>query len=233
MKAWGHYTTKDFITYEYCGAPFVPDHTFDADGVFSGSAYIDKKGMHIFYTGNVELPGDYDYTTAGRRADTILIESEDGIHFGEKCVVIDTDEYPKEYSCHIRDPKVWQENGVYYMVLGGRTRQDEGRILVYSSKDMKKWLLYKELMTKNPFAYMWECPDLYSLGGQYVLSFSPQGIDREEFRYQNIYHAGYFVTKDNPIENNVIYDEKCFREWDMGFDFYAPQSFLDRKVGDC
>ena len=21
MKAWGHYTTKDFITYEYCGTP--------------------------------------------------------------------------------------------------------------------------------------------------------------------------------------------------------------------
>ncbi len=228
MKAWGHYTTKNFITYKYCGAPFVPDETFDADGVFSGSAYVDEKGMHIFYTGNVELPGDYDYTTAGRRADTILIESVDGIHFSEKSVVIDTDEYPKEYSCHIRDPKVWEENGMYYMVLGGRTRQDEGRILVYSSTNMKKWTLYKELMTEDKFAYMWECPDLYELDGQYVLSFSPQGLEREEYRYQNIYHAGYFVSKENPIEHNITYDGKCFHEWDMGFDFYAPQSFLDK-----
>jgi len=229
MKAWGHYTTKDFVHYQYCGAPFVPDEAFDVDGVFSGSAYVDANGMHIFYTGNVELPGDYDYTTAGRRADTILIESKDGIHFGEKRVVIDTDEYPKEYSCHIRDPKVWRENDTYYMVLGGRTRQDEGRILVYSSDDMKQWKLFKELVTDENFAYMWECPDLYSLDGCFVLSFSPQGLKREEYRYQNIYHAGYFVTEDNPIEHNIVYDGNCFREWDIGFDFYAPQSFLDQK----
>lgn len=229
MKVWGHYITKDFVHYQYCGAPFVPDKTFDADGVFSGSAYVDVDGMHIFYTGNVELPGDYDYITAGRRADTILIESKDGFHFSEKRVVIDTDEYPKGYSCHIRDPKVWEEDGTYYMVLGGRTRQDEGRILVYSSTDMKKWVFFKELMTEEHFAYMWECPDFYLIDGQYVLSFSPQGLTREEYRYQNIYHAGYFVTKENPIEQDIAYDGKQFREWDMGFDFYAPQSFVDNK----
>lgn len=229
MKAWGHYTTEDFIHYQYCGAPFVPDKVFDADGVFSGSAYVDENGMHIFYTGNVELPGDHDYITSGRRADTILIESKDGIHFSEKCVVIDTDQYPQKFSCHIRDPKVWRENGNYYMVLGGRTRQDEGRILVYISEDLKNWNLFKELATNSTFAYMWECPDLYQLDNRYVLSFSPQGLEREEYRYQNIYHAGYFITEENPIEENVIYDGKNFREWDMGFDFYAPQSFIDQN----
>lgn len=227
MKAWGHYMTKDFRQYEYCGAPFVPDQVFDADGVFSGSAYVDEEGMHIFYTGNVELPGNHDYTTSGRRADTILIESKDGIHFGEKTVIIDTDTYPEYYSCHIRDPKVWKENGNYFMALGGRTRKDEGRILIYTSKNLRSWKLYKELMTQSPFAYMWECPDLYCLDNHYVLSFSPQGIEREEYRYQNIYHAGYFVTEYNPIEMNHTYNSETFKEWDMGFDFYAPQTFLD------
>ncbi len=227
MKAWGHYTTKDFVHYAYCGAPLVPDQEFDADGVFSGSAYVDEEGMHIFYTGNVELPGDYDYTTAGRRADTILVESQDGIQFGEKKVVIDTDTYPKHYSCHIRDPKVWKENGRYFLVLGARTKNDQGRILVYTSKDLQSFTLYKELMTKDTFAYMWECPDLYCLDDQYVLSFSPQGIEREAFRYQNIYHAGYFLTEDNPIDQDVVYHQESFREWDMGFDFYAPQTFVD------
>ncbi len=227
MKAWGHYTTKDFIQYKYCGAPFVPDQMFDADGVFSGSTYVDENGMHIFYTGNVELPGNYDYTTSGRRADTILVESEDGIHFGEKTVVIDTDIYPGNYSCHIRDPKVWKERDRYFMVLGGRTRNDEGRILIYTSNTLSSWELYKELKTQEKFAYMWECPDLYCLDDRYVLSFSPQGIKRETYRYQNIYHAGYFVTEHNPIAKDVIYNKETFREWDMGFDFYAPQTFLD------
>ena len=229
MKAWGHYVTKDFVTYKYCGAPFLPDESFDTDGVFSGSAYVDKNGMHIFYTGNVELPGDYDYTTAGRLADTVLIESKDGYNFSEKEVVIPTSSYPETYSCHIRDPKVWKENAYYYMVLGGRTREDQGKILVYRSDDLRYWSLLKELKTRTPFAYMWECPDLYKLESHYVLSFSPQGIEREEYRYQNIYHAGYFVTDTNPITNDFSYESDSFREWDMGFDFYAPQSFLDNQ----
>ena len=229
MKAWGHYTTKDFCNYVYCGAPFVPDEVFDTDGVFSGSALVDEEGMHIFYTGNVELPGNHDYTTSGRRADTILIESMDGEHFTEKMVVIDTDEYPAHYSCHIRDPKVWKENDVYYMVLGGRTRKDEGKILVYESKDMRNWKFFKELGVEQKFAYMWECPDLFSLEDEYVLSFSPQGLEREEYRYQNIYHAGYFLSKDNPIQQDVLYNGETFVEWDMGFDFYAPQTFMDDK----
>ncbi len=229
MKVWGHYVTKDFLTYEYYGAPFLPDEAFDADGVFSGSTYVDEEGMHIFYTGNVELPGDYDYTTAGRCADTVLIESKDGYTFSKKEVVIATSAYPQSYSCHIRDPKVWKEEIGYCMVLGGRTREDDGRILVYRSDDLRNWFMLKELKTKQPFAYMWECPDLYKLQSQYVLSFSPQGIKREEYRYQNIYHAGYFVTENNPITNDFCYDATTFREWDMGFDFYAPQSCLDNK----
>ncbi len=229
MKAWGHYVTKDFVTYEYCGTPFLPDKAFDADGVFSGSTYVDEEGMHIFYTGNVELAGDYDYTTAGRCADTVLIESHDGHTFSEKEVVIQTSSYPDSYSCHIRDPKVWKEDSSYYMVLGGRTREDEGRILVYCSYDLHDWQLFKELKTKHTFAYMWECPDLYQLESHFILSFSPQGIEREDYRFQNIYHAGYFVTKNSPITNDFCYDATTFREWDMGFDFYAPQSFLDNK----
>lgn len=188
MKTWGHYTTEDFQSFTYCGAPFVPDESFDADGVFSGSSYVDDNGMHIFYTGNVELPGEHDYTTSGRCADTVLIESKDGINFSKKKVVINTDEYPEGYSCHIRDPKVWKENGNCYMVLGGRTCEDEGRILIYTSQDMLHWKLYKELIADKNIAYMWECPDLFCIDNRYVLSFSPQGIKREEYRYQNIYH---------------------------------------------
>lgn len=229
MKVWGHYVTKDFCHVTYVGVPFVPDESFDKDGVYSGSTFVDDKGMHIFYTGNAKLSGEHDFTTSGRRADTILVESEDGIHFGSKQVVINTDDYPEHYSCHIRDPKVWKEKDSYYMVLGGRTRMDEGRVLLYTSRDLLKWTLHKELMTKEHFAYMWECPDLFSLSDKYVLSFSPQGLEKKAFMYQNIYQSGYFLSDYNPVTENVVYDQNTFYEWDMGFDFYAPQTFLDAK----
>ena len=48
------------------------------------------------------------------------------------------------------------------------------------------------------------------------------GLTREEFRFQNIYQSGYFILKE---DGSV--DVKDFREWDMGFDFYAPQTFTD------
>ena len=70
---------------------------------------------------------------------------------------------------------------------------------------------------------MWECPDFFTLGDQEVLSVSPQGLTREEYRFQNIYQSGYFILKDGKPE------EKDFREWDYGFDFYAPQTFQDGK----
>lgn len=34
MKLWGHYTSKDLVQYKYEGAPFLPDETYDKDGVF-------------------------------------------------------------------------------------------------------------------------------------------------------------------------------------------------------
>lgn len=229
MKVWGHYVTKDFEHYIYAGAPFVPDMPFDRDGVYSGSTLIDENGMHIFYTGNVKLPGKHDYTTSGRRADVVMTESMDGIHFTDKTVVIDTDDFPPEYSCHIRDPKVWKEDGAYYMVLGGRTRWDEGRILVYTSFDMIRWEKAKELMTNEPFGYMWECPDMFLLDNKYITAFSPQGLPKQEFFYQNIYQSGYFISELNPLTSDSVLDTNAFIEWDMGFDFYAPQTFMDTK----
>lgn len=156
-----------------------------------------------------------------------MVESKDGMHFGDKQVVISSDDYPQNYSCHIRDPKVWRENDTGYMVLGGRTKSDEGRILIYTSSDMKKWELLREITAKGALGYMWECPDLFFLDGHPVISFSPQGLKAEEFRYQNLYQSGYFISDVNPLTQDIAVDEALFMEWDMGFDFYAPQTFQD------
>ena len=229
-KGWGHYRTKDWCEFEYMPVPLLPDEEFDRNGVYSGSSFIDDKGMHLFYTGNVKLPGDHDYTTSGSLADTVLVESADGIHFGKKQVVIHTAQYPEGLSCHVRDPKVWKENGWYYMILGARTLQDKGEVLIYRSEDMKQWQLYKIATTQEPFGYMWECPDLLAMPEGQILSVSPQGLQAQEDRYQNQYQTGYFILPDwitHHREDQVIIDENRFREWDKGFDFYAPQSFVD------
>ncbi|MCI1381268.1 MAG: hypothetical protein LKG80_08960, partial [Lachnospiraceae bacterium] len=75
---WGHSVSEDLLHWEFKGAPIAPDTDLDKNGAYSGSALVENGVMKLFYTGNVKLPGDYDYTTAGRLSNTILVESRDG-----------------------------------------------------------------------------------------------------------------------------------------------------------
>lgn len=223
LKFWGHYSSKDLVNWNYEGTALYPDSPMDCHGVYSGSALTKEDELHLFYTGNVKLDGDYDYINKGRLTSTLHVKSEDGVNFGIKEEVISSQDYPEEYTCHIRDPKVWEGQEKYHMVLGGRKKNDQGAVLFYSSEDLKNWNFDDQLTTEEPFGYMWECPDVFELDGQKILSVSPQGVKREKYRHQNIYLSGYFVMKENQVKAEE------FREWDMGFDFYAPQTFQDEK----
>ena len=210
-KCWGHYQSPDMLRWEFTGTVLVPDIPEDRSGVYSGSA-IEKDGLlHIFYTGNVKEDGDFDYILNGRGANVIHVTTSDGCAMSEKKVVLRNSDYPAHCSCHVRDPKVWRENGMYRMVLGARTRDDKGCILFYSSPDLESWSFAGEHSVPN-MGYMWECPDCFVIGGQKYISISPQGLHHEPERNQNVYSSGYFAGSE-------------FIEWDHGFDFYAPQTF--------
>lgn len=226
VKAWGHYVSEDLINWKYIDAPILPDTKWDKDGAYSGSALIEDDKIHLFYTGNTKEEGDYDYITAGRGANTISVTSKDGVTVGEKQCLMTNKEYPDDYTCHVRDPKVWKEADQYYMVQGGRKKGDKGAVIVFASDNLTDWKVINEITTDEPFGYMWECPDYFEIGDKKLLGCCPQGVESQEFKYQNIHQSGYFeLTGD--IKNQYELGE--LREWDMGFDFYAPQTFLDEK----
>jgi hypothetical protein len=103
------------------------------------------------------------------------------------------------------------------MVLGARTRDGRGCVLRYVSDDLLKWE-YEKTYWGDDGSYMWECPDEFVLGTKRFLSVSPQGLTHGKYLSQNIYSSGYFSLEgDSPV---------TYREWDAGFDFYAPQSFI-------
>ena len=210
-KCWGHYQSPDLLNWEFSGIALRPDIAEDRDGVYSGSALIKDGILHLFYTGNVKEAGDHDYILTGRGANVIQVSTADGQNMSEKTVVLRNQDYPDFCSCHVRDPKLWQADGKYYMVLGARTKDDKGCVLTYGSADLKSWQ-YEGQFSLPDFGYMWECPDQFGLDGRQYLSISPQGLTPEEFRRQNVYQAGYFYQNE-------------FYEWDYGFDFYAPQTF--------
>lgn len=192
-----------------------PDTPDDRDGVYSGSAVVCGDVLHIFYTGNVKEDGDHDYITSGRGANVIHVTTADGVTMSAKKTVLRNSDYPEFCSCHVRDPKVWFENGAWRMVLGARTLDDKGCVLFYSSGDLESWK-YDGTVSTPDFGYMWECPDLLDFDGHKYLSVSPQGLEHGDTKFQNVYQSGYF-RYDSGLTD--------FTEWDMGFDFYAPQTF--------
>ncbi|TKX30508.1 glycosyl hydrolase family 32 [Campylobacter estrildidarum] len=230
LKFWGHYKTKDLINYRYIGVSVYPDEKYDCHGAFSGSAFIENNKMYIYYTGNIELRGDYDYVNEGRESNTILITSNDGINFDNKKCIMEMKDYPDGITNHIRDPKVWKEGNMYYMVQGVRRNtkpNNKGAVIIFTSEDKVHWKYLSMINSKEDFAYMWECPDLFKLDGQYILITCPQGVKRVESLYENIYLNGYFIVPEDNFKNDITVDK--FFILDKGFDFYAPQTFIDEN----
>lgn len=220
QKCWGHYRSRDLLKWEFTGTVLFPDIAEDRDGVYSGCAVATDKELHIFYTGNVKEAGTYDYIRSGRGANVIHVTTADGVTMSRKEILLRNEDYPDFCSCHVRDPKVWREDGKWHMVLGARTLEDKGCVLFYISENLTDWS-YSGNDSISDFGYMWECPDCFRINGHRYLGISPQGLAGRDTAYQNIYQAGYF-RYDKPLKENA---QAEFTEWDMGFDFYAPQSF--------
>ena len=219
VKMWAHVTSKDLLHWEQQPVMLYPDEPFDCHGAYSGSALYEDGKLWLFYTGNIKLPGDYDHINTGRENNLCLATSRDCLTIDTKECLLHNRDYPAGLSCHVRDPKVWAQDGRYYMVLGARTADSRGEVLVFESEDKRSWHHCNTLTTPEPVGYMWECPDLFELDGQWYLMASPQG-----YECQNQYGCGYFPLYGDFRGSCRLGD---FHLLDYGFDYYAPQSFLD------
>lgn len=172
-------------------------HGGDGNDDARGSAAA-REVMRLFYTGNVmdETHPEADGIDVGREAYEVMVTSEDGLNFSPKRVVLKPGDYPDTCTNHVRDPKVWEQDGALRMLLGARERDtaagpaksadercDSGAALIYDSSDCgKSWTLHSVIRGANAlgqreaFGYMWECPFLVQLDGQEFLSMCPQGL---------------------------------------------------------
>lgn len=236
-KYWRHFVGRDLLHWHDEGTALITDIPEDRSGVYSGSAYV-AQGMApdggdllcLYYTGNVVYPGGkeagYDYVHAGREANEILVTSDDAVQYSMKHVLLRNADYPDVCTEHVRDPKVWGQDGMMYMLLGARDLDDEGFCLLYESADGVEWSIKTQIYSKRAFGFMWECPNIVQIDGRDYLAVCPQGLEHESLRFQNRWQAGYFPLEGS-ILNTVIVDESTFVEWDHGYDFYAPQTFVD------
>ena len=217
---WGHSTSDDMVHWEHQPIALAPGDDYDRDGCFSGSAISHEGNLYLFYTGHIWLDKEGDDSQIEQTQ--CLAVSRDGIHFEKKGIVIPLiDEY-----MHFRDPKVWYQDGRWWMIVGARDKQDQGQVLLFNTTDPLHWSGEYEVLAKtdDPNVYMWECPDFFPLGNKFITLFSPQGKKPENYQFRNFFQSGYIIGEWAPGQPYTI--DQSFTEIDHGHDFYAPQTFI-------
>ena len=213
---WGHWTSENLIDWEQEPVAMAPDREYDTAGCFSGTAIEDDGRYWIMYTGVIDEP-----STGRTPQHQCLAWTDDGIHVekaGENPVV-GLDMTP-EGTCpyDFRDPKL-EKNGDHYRIVVAAKINNEGKVLSYSSADLKKWT-YDGVYAEG-FGEMSECPDCFEIDGRRVVISSIMACkDKDLVLPQPVV---YMIGQE---ENGVFCAQTPMRDLDRGLDFYAPQTCL-------
>lgn len=213
-KRWRHCISHDLIHWRDEGCVLEPTEWYEKDGCYSGSGIVAKDRYYLFYTGNVRDE------RGGRESYQCAAVSDDGKTFVKKGPVIYR---PDAYTPHFRDPKVWEKDGRWWMLVGAQTREtQEGNVALFVSENLENWNWVGSILEQTPdLGYMCECPDLLEVEGQEFLLVSRQKTGDSSgfvFAGKMDYQCGRFaVEKDSG------------KPLDEGLDFYAPQSFADES----
>ena len=226
---WGHSVSEDFLKWKELPVALAPEEDFDFAGCFSGSAIETPEGHVLVYTGVCESVG------AGGTRESFqhqCLAIGDGIRYQKLSdnPVISGKHLPEGFSRKdFRDPKIWEENGKYYLVAGNKNEHQNGQVLLFESENLRLWS-YVSVLADNQGKYgsMWECPDFFSLADRHVLVVSPQDMraDGKEFHSGNQSLA--MIGEYDRLKKRLL--EEQVRSLDYGTDFYAPQT-LQTKDG--
>jgi beta-fructofuranosidase len=221
LKFWAHVTSTDLVRWSAPEVALAPSRPYESHGCYSGSGIVADGQVRVLYTGNVRTPD------GGRTPYQLLATLDADGTFAKDAANPIVGTIPG-CSPHVRDPKVWQRDGRYWMVLGAQTEDLHGTVLLLSSPDLRSWTLLGPIAgtAQDPYGYMWECPDLLHLDGREVLVISPQFDDGEaagarRWRDVSVYAVGSLDTAAPSFERHG-----AFRPIDAGPDFYAPQTFV-------
>jgi beta-fructofuranosidase len=193
--------------YTYLPALPVAPEKVDYEGVWSGCCVDDRGTPTIVYTARPGLP-EWQ----------CLATSPDGLRSWrkEECnpVLADPPDALRGRLNGFRDPYVWREDDGWAMAIGSGTDQGP-MILLYRSPDLRRWTCIGPLFEGEASRYgvMWECPNLFVLGGKHVLIVSG-----------GKYPVGrYFVGRFDGARLHA--ETEGLLDWSPNF--YAPQTFAD------
>jgi beta-fructofuranosidase len=202
---WGHAVSRDLVHWQHLPIALSPTPGGpDAGGIWSGCAVNDGGVPTLIYTG--VHPETQCIATASADMRTFTKYAGNPVIAG-----------PPEglEVTGFRDPYVWKQGDTWFMALGSGIKDLGGAILVYRSKDLRAWeYLHPALVGEaEKTGAVWECPNVFPLGGKWVLIMSTLG------RAHCL--VGSFVDQ--------LFSPECDVELDRGGCLYAPQTFADER----
>ncbi|MCD2137327.1 GH32 C-terminal domain-containing protein [Salinicoccus halitifaciens] len=215
---WYHVTSKNLAVFDNAGVKLKPDTLFDSGGLSAGSAVHINEENHLFYVGRADTRGKSTYKVLAAVMDP---------DYKLKKHTVPLVEGFEPYYRQMKDPAMVVSEGRYYMLIGTETRDGRGRIAVFGADESSTFNHMGDLDTGfDEFGWLWEYPGHFTADGRDVLVFCPQGVDRYGDFFRNNYQAGYMIGSINFEDAVMTHGE--FREFDAGFDFYAPRIFTDK-----
>ena len=166
--------------------------------------------VHHWYDGHPEAAFDDSFPTAGGNPSGMPVSgqpvSPSSVH-------------------HVHEAKSPSE----VPVVGGIDDFGWGNLILFRSKDLRKWeyigkLLHRQPNIPEPYYNLngvYECPEYLVFDEKEVVISSPQQLPMMGHAYENVNSVLYFVGKLNFETGQFKVEE--INELDAGFDFYAPQ----------
>jgi beta-fructofuranosidase len=212
---WGHAVSPNLVNWTDLPLALIPSPgTADESGCFSGCA-VDDDGVPTFiYTGWQETSATPQTQCVATSRDGLLTWQK---HPGNPVLNV----IPPETGQNVdfRDPFVWKEADGWYMVLGSRIGETGGVVFLYRSADLATWDYIGPLFegTVDRSGYVWECPNFFRLGDQWVLIISAHPLPGQTTGFIYYFVGSYANHRFTPVYEAVLDHDAL----------YAPLSMLD------
>jgi sucrose-6-phosphate hydrolase SacC (GH32 family) len=161
--AWGHAASRDLVHWRHLPLAMVPDHWYDTNGVWTGSATTLPDGrLAMLYTGS---------TNASVQVQCLAVPADDADPLLTNWTKYERNPVlypprgigPRDF----RDPTTaWLDpsDGAWRIVIGSKDDHDHdhaGIAVVYRSRDLVHFDLLPGLLHRVVGTGMWECIDFY------------------------------------------------------------------------
>ncbi|XP_020240888.1 6(G)-fructosyltransferase-like [Asparagus officinalis] len=241
--SWGHAVSRDLIHWLHLPMAMVPDHWYDAKGVWSGYSTLLPDGrVIVLYTGGTpELVQVQNLAVPADASDPLLLKWKKS---SVNPILVPP---PGIGTSDFRDPfPIWynETDSNWHVLIGSKDSNHHGIVLLYKTKDFFNFTLLPSLLhTSTQSVGMFECVDLYPVatggplsnrGLEMSVDLSNGGIkhvlkasmDEERHDYYAIGTFDLDSFKWTPDDPSIDVGVGLRYDWGK---FYASKTFFDTE----